>query len=209
MASPLHVMWRATPAISWMKEEEEVLEDRTPAMRDKDREKGVGCPYFRPFWQSCGLCSKGIYLPLRSEVIAFCLNPEYKECPTYRKYFDWVGLGEEKPKQDKPRLSRERRKHPRYLYYQNVLLCSCDKEKGLEVTATTVDLSPSGMRVLSRRGIHLDNTLCFFFDSDFFIPYLQGVVRLCWNRIQYSYGMVEIGLAFQDEATMQSLSSGL
>lgn len=179
----------------------------------------TGCPHFLKEMQSCGLLSDGIYLPLRSHVVTYCLTKRHKKCPTYQQCCLADEEPERLPRSGKRRTEKSgntdgRRRHPRIVERRDVLLRSCGpagEENGLFVEETvTVDFSQGGMRVVLESAIPPGTSLLFIFGSDFLIPRLQGIAQLCWQ--QKTEGGVksgEAGLVFKDSLSRAVLAAEL
>ncbi len=178
-------------------------------MIHKNKDQKTGCPYFNNRMQSCSLSSKGIYLPSRTDVLAFCMSPEYTKCSVYRHHrFSHGELGEEQTEESSS--STGKRRCPRLLERRSILLRAQAQQGDYVEIATTLDYSPEGLRVLTSREITMDTPFHFFFGNSFLVPGLQGVACPRWQRPSPDNpGFIEIGLAIRDEHSRTSLYSKL
>ena len=175
---------------------------------NKDPKKG--CPYFDNRMQSCSLSSEGIYLPSRTDVLAFCMSPEYTKCSVYRhNRASQPELGE-KPHIEESIGSTGKRRCPRLLERRSILLRAQAQQGDYVEIATTLDYSPEGLRVLTSREITMDTPFHFFFGNSFLVPGLQGVACPRWQRPSpENPGFIEVGLFIRDEYSRTRLYSKL
>jgi len=181
--------------------------------KDSDGGPCKKCPHYVIRTRSCGLFSEGFYLPLRANVIAFCMTTRYRKCPVYYKSRTSRGI-DGAPGTEDPRHLHGRRRHPRIPEQRSILLQSCDwqgvSNGGFSDSAVTVDFSPGGMRVIVSRDVPPDTPLRFDFESDFFIPRFHGVAWLCWYRpLPGDTDRVEAGLVIEDATSRDRLSHEL
>lgn len=178
-------------------------------MQDSEFDNCQECPYFIKRMQSCSLFSEGYYMPLLSNVLAFCLSKSYTNCPVFNNFCASKSLPASSAEQQGPGMHC-RRRYQRIPELRQVRLFSCDQQGKLQgefqETVWTRDLCPGGMRVVADSSIPADIWLRFQFEQDFFVPGLQGVACLCWRRPRAEQpGGVEAGLAFQDQQSMSRL----
>ncbi len=73
--------------------------------------------------------------------------------------------------------------------------------------ALTLDYGQGGLRIVIDREIPFDKLLRIDFGSDFVVPQLQGIVKVCWHReLENRPKVIEAGLAFQDHFSQAVLA---
>lgn len=174
-----------------------------------ENEACTNCLHLLKDMRTCAIRSDGLYIPPRVHLLTYCLTQNYKQCPTYARYYSM-----DTPTIDTDTTTHAGRRHfPRIPKKYMVLVQTCDSigvlRGNFAEQALTLDYGQGGLRILIDRELPTDSLLRVDFGNDFLIPQLQGITKIRWHRkLEDSpQGVEEAGLAFQDHFSQAVLAA--
>jgi len=153
------------------------------------------------------LSKKGLFLPVTEHIKVYCQTVNYSSCTLFQAngttQLDTVVEDDQ-----------NRRSYERILgRYSLRLVQQKDPERGIQDlvddSAFTVDLSPGGIGVQSRKQLAVDSLVDFSLHEFLTSRPLQGTGRVRWCRPADDKQLFHAGIAFVDEAVSSQIRSHL
>jgi len=153
--------------------------------------------------QACTMTKGGVYLPLPEHIEMFCKTPYFTDCHQYirgNKLSSTSDLNESLRHNGR----RQFRRVPDML---SLILSDCDISGApcqlIDDQAFTIDLSPGGLRLESRKKLTPNHLIAFTFGPDFSLSNIGGVGQIRWSCESDQPDVFHAGLEFRDHATKQ------
>ncbi len=166
------------------------------------------CPHWSLTGRNCMLCKEGLYLPVAEHVATYCQTGNYTSCPQFLEaliHGDLPGSS--------PMVERNRRRYDRiparFSFRLSEFLAEESLENPIDDSASTVDLSPGGLRVESCRPLAVDSRVRFFLTGDSSDSSLGGTGRVRWCRSLDNAPLYHVGIAFADPSFSRKIRSRL
>ena len=175
--------------------------------RNKLAEEKVSCPYWSISSKNCLYSKGGLYLPVTEHIRTYCQTPNYLLCPQFegKAFTRSTGLlGED---------AINRRDHERIPGRFAFKLSGCLKDDDLvpllDDSASTVDISPGGIRFESYREIPVDALVSFSLIADSEDQPLEGIGRVKWCKSLDNAPVYHAGIAFTDKSVPSAVRNRL
>lgn len=161
-------------------------------------------PTICPYWQAlkCALkaTTEGIYIPLDNHIAIYCKSSEYKLCSQYSE------VNAQQPVADSNKRKRIRRdsKHPITIVHLND--SGNITSRGI-CKATTIDLSMSGMRLMTEEPMRKNSLIQFSLDNSTSNAAHHGIAISKWCSSARDKEGYFVGFAFHNKETTKDMGN--
>jgi hypothetical protein len=165
----------------------------------EDYLKEQACPHWSRKDQSCLLSHEGLYLPVKEHIGVYCEGGNFTSCTQYMGQALHSDTGEIVDN----RLNRRKyRRVPGRFSFRLAERTddSLELDKLIDDVATTVDLSPGGIRFESYRALPKGAEVFFSLNGEFSDPPLRGAGQVKWCHSLENAPLYHAGIAFSDKA---------
>ncbi len=174
-------------------------------MTADNRKHMLNCPYWSEKSAKCTICANGLFIPLDSHADAFCKSSRFPACMQYELFSEnRITL------QEKVRKSEEnRRKFLRIISSHAITLVkifeSGQMVPQIPLGAKTIDVSKSGMRVVTDKPLVHNALVQFFFDENFPLQIQKITGQVEWCNKQVDEPGYQVGVSFRGSNVTEAL----
>lgn len=166
----------------------------------------VECFYWDERVKTCRAYAGGLFLPVAEYVRKYCASELHPSCEHYHDFVQQQ-VGEAACKND------ERRKFARavgkYPFVINWLFCNSQARQAVHVQASTIDFGLGGVRFEADQLLPVDALVEFSMAGSYSNLITSGVGRVRWCRHKKASRLYQVGIAFEDKETVDSIRSEL
>ncbi len=163
------------------------------------------CPHWEQDDRRCLLSCSGLYLPVQEHIDIYCQGGNYGSCS---QFINGADVDDTASVAHGLNLRRYSRVPARFSFR----LAACETEgvnRILDDAATTVDLSPGGIRCESYRSLEKGARVMFSLNGEFSDPPLQGIGQVKWCHSLENAPLYHAGIAFADPAVARAIRKRL
>lgn len=174
---------------------------RTPTSHTK-------CPHWSTITENCLVNAGGLYIPRSHHIKTFCRSSEYQSCQQFIRHDQSSAQTE-----IDSFIRNSRRQHERVLGRYGIRIADCD-DRGMAHTiidadASTVDLSPGGIRLETYKELEVNSVITFALDEEFLSPECSGIGQVKWCKTLDNAPIFHAGIAFLDKGVAAMVSNQL
>ncbi len=163
------------------------------------------CPHWSTLTQNCLVNAGGLYIPVSQHIKMYCRASIYEACPQFIRNDDTSAEAE-----INSLIRNTRRIHERVPGRYGIRIAECN-DKGLAHTvidesASTIDLSPGGIRLETYRELPVNSVVAFALGEDFLTPECSGIGQVKWCKSLDNAPVFHAGLAFLDKGVASTVS---
>ena len=166
----------------------------------------VRCPHWSTPGRRCLLSRAGLYLPVEEHVALFCETAEFVSCPHYTVELDAKAPGENGTGAANRRQWSRVPGRYRFSLARPLDNGLCDV---IDESASTVDLSPRGIRCESFRALPVGSRVFFTISGEISDIPLEGRGQVRWCRSLDNAPLYHAGIAIEDPALVDLLQDRL
>ena len=153
------------------------------------------CPYLEPDTRFCQLVEEGIFLPVDTHIITYCLTNQHAVCSQYELLASRDHWSEPNGRSLNNRR-RSTRIPSQHLFRFSEITGSDQRPSIREDDAWTVDLSAHGIRFTTRQQLPPETTLQFEVIKNFGKKSVAGTGRVIWSKPIESSPLFHSAIAF-------------
>lgn len=164
------------------------------------------CPHWSLKNRNCLVSHEGLYLPVTEHVAIYCEGGNFSSCPQYLS----LEMG------TNPELTTnmdENRRHHRRVNgrYQVLLTRYGDGVTGQtgDDSATTVDISPGGIRLESHDALPEGSRVFFSLNGEFSTPPVEGTGVVKWCHSLANRPLYHSGISFIETSVVRAIRERL
>ena len=163
------------------------------------------CPHWDRDNRRCLLSCSGLYLPVQGHIDIYCRGGNYGSCS---RFIDRVEVDKATSTDHGENLRRFSRVPARFSFRLAAREAE-DVNRIIDDAATTVDLSPGGIRCESYHALQQGAEVLFFLNGDFSEPPLQGIGQVKWCHSLENAPLYHAGIAFADPEVARAIRKRL
>jgi len=164
------------------------------------------CPHWSAKDRSCLLSQWGLYLPVAEHIEIYCEGGNFSSCSQYMAQAPPpVGPSSS----DNAMNHRHFRRVPGRFSFRLAERAGDALNQLIDDAATTVDLSPGGIRFESYRSLRRGTEVLFSLNGDFSNAPLRGIGRVKWCHSLENAPLYHAGIAFADPVVAAAISERL
>ena len=168
----------------------------------------VICPHWSSVSRSCLLSKGGLFLPISAHINTYCLTVHHACCS---QFIGSIAAGNEQGFD--PGNADNRRRYVRipgrFSFRLSESHCHDLLEALMDDSASTIDLSPGGIRFESYRSLPVDTFVTFSLNSSFSEQPLSGTGQVKWCASLENAPLFHAGIAFADDSISSAIRDRL
>ncbi|HHD56101.1 MAG TPA: PilZ domain-containing protein [Desulfobulbaceae bacterium] len=163
------------------------------------------CPHWAKDDSSCLLSQSGLYLPVAEHIEIYCEGGNFLSCS---QYITHAG-SDENDVFSQPANQRRYQRIPGRFSFRLAEREQDDVNRIIDDAATTIDLSPGGIRFESYRSLRKGSRVIFSLNGDFSEMPLRGVGLVKWCHSLENAPLYHAGIAFADPGVARAIRKRL
>jgi len=172
----------------------------------KNNHSQLVCPHWSARDRSCLLCQCGLYLPVTEHIEIYCEGGNFPSCSQY--------MAQAVPSRGLDSTGqvvnhRRFRRVPGRFSFRLAERAAGALNQLIDDAATTVDLSPGGIRFESYRSLEQGTEVLFSLNGDFSSAPLHGIGQVKWCHSLEDAPLYHAGIAFADPAVARAIQKRL
>ncbi len=166
----------------------------------------VECFYWDERVKTCRANAGGLFLPVAEYVSRYCTSELHPSCVYFHDFVRQQGEEVTSKNDDRRKFARAIGKYP---FIINYLACDSQARQSVQVQASTIDFSLGGVRFETNKLLPVDALVEFSMAGSYSNLITSGVGRVRWCRHKKASRLYQIGIAFEDKDTVESICSEL
>ena len=179
------------------------------ASKENSEQKKLACPHFSAAKKCCLLNKGGLFIPVADHIQIYCQTCNFRSCQQLLDYEAQLTKAEKDGDEKDTNRRRYERTPGRYYMRLSEYKPNEMMEVPIDDYASTIDLSPGGMRLESNLSLEPDTLISFYMDESFSIKNLRGVGKVRWCRSLTNTPLYHAGLDFIDQKTSNKIREHL
>ncbi len=163
------------------------------------------CPHWAQNDRLCLLSCSGLYLPVQEHIDIYCRGGNFVSCSQFINCMEV----DKKTTADHGMNLRRFSRVPARFSFRLAESDADDVNRVIDAAATTVDLSPGGIRFESYRSLQKGKKVIFSLNGDFSERPLRGVGQVKWCHSLENAPLYHAGIAFADSKIASAISERL
>lgn len=164
----------------------------------------VECFYWDERVKTCRANAGGLFLPVAEYVSRYCTSELHASCAHYH---DFIKQQTEEATGNNDERRKFIRATGKYPFVISCLSCNSQAPQSVHVQASTIDFSLGGVRFETNQLLPVGAVIEFSMAGSYSNLITSGVGRVRWCGNKKASRLYQVGIAFEDKETVESIRS--